>query len=305
MSISIHSLLLISRPWIELARLNKPAGALLIIWPYVWGLSMAAAAAKLPVLSFLKYLIVGSIWFLFVRSTGCIWNDIIDRNIDRLVERTKHRPLATGRTSVVGALIFLCLHLMVLSSLLALGNRQIRVIGLVTLYPLAGGYPFIKRVSYWPQAWLGVAFNTGTFMSWACVAGSITQSSIHLIVATWFWTMWYDTIYGSQDKKDDINIGVKSTALLFKSTKNTKQFLAFHAFMFIGFLTTAGLLNQQSAPYFIGVCILGVHLAFQFWHLDLDSPKSCLAVFSNSGYIIGPIIAIGSTTDYFYRQLYL
>ncbi|KAF8870305.1 UbiA prenyltransferase family, partial [Gymnopilus junonius] len=299
---------------VELARLNRPGGALLILWPYsdfptVWGLTMAAYHVKLPLSSFFSNLVAGGLWFflfegksLIWASAGCIWNDIIDRDFDRRVERTKKRPVATGKITVYGALLFLSLHLVALSIVLTLGNNQIRSIGFMTLYPLAGVYPFIKRISYWPQAWLGIAFNTGTLMAWSVTSGSIPYSSISLGAATWFWTMWYDTIYGSQDKKDDLKIGIKSTALLFKSSSQTRLFLAFHATMFIVCMTLSGILNHQTVLYYcVTIPITAINLFKQYKDLDLNSPVSCWKTFCNSSYVLGPIVFLGLMTDYLYR----
>ncbi|KAJ6594760.1 UbiA prenyltransferase family, partial [Mycena capillaripes] len=230
--------------FIELARVNKPAGALLILWPFIWGLIMAARTTRTPLLILLQHLCLGCVWFFVLRGAGCIWNDIVDRDIDKQVERTKNRPIANGTISVPEALCFLSVHLIFLSfSIVLWGNKQLSVLGFATIFPLAGGYPFMKRLSRWPQAWLGVAFNTGATMSWSWTTGHIPPSSLALALAGWFWTMWYDTIYGSQDKKDDIKIGLGSTALLFKSSQITKLFLIFHGSMFVMWLTISGILN--------------------------------------------------------------
>ncbi|KAJ7127863.1 UbiA prenyltransferase family, partial [Mycena epipterygia] len=290
----------------ELVRLHKPAGALLIVWPFMWGLAMAARSMRTPPLIFSRDLVVGCTWFFFLRRrvcAGCIWNDIVDRDMDKHVERTKHRPLADGRISVASALCFLALHVILLSfSIMLCGNRQVLFLGLVTIFPLAGGYPFIKRISHWPQAWLAVAFNTSTLISWAWATGSISPSSISLACTAWFWTMWYDTIYGNQDKKDDIKIGIGSTALLFKSTTISRLFLAFHGSMFAICLTFSGILNGVHAPYspyyLIGVAGSVFHLARQFWYLDLDSPASCWSTFCNNAFVVGPTVAIGLIADY-------
>ncbi|KAJ7707876.1 UbiA prenyltransferase, partial [Mycena olivaceomarginata] len=232
---------------VQLARWDKPSGALLILWPF---------------------------------GAGCIWNDIIDRNLDKHVERTKHRPMADGRISVPRALVFLFFHLLFLVvGLTKCGNPELTGLGLMTIFPLAGGYPFIKRISDCPQAWLGVAFNTGTLISWAWLTGTISSSAKALAVAAWFWTMWYDTIYAHQDKRDDVKIGIGSTAVLFKSTTKSKLLLLFHAVMFTLFLALSGSLNgvqPASSPYYlISVAGSGIFLATQLWYLDLDSPASC------------------------------
>ncbi|KAJ7513133.1 4-hydroxybenzoate polyprenyl transferase [Mycena galericulata] len=295
-------------PWLELARFNKPAGALLILWPYIWGLAMSARSDHTPLPIFSQNLVGGSIWFFLLRSAGCIWNDIVDRDLDKQVERTRNRPLANGRILVPGALGFLLLHLVpLLFSVAKYGNKQLLSLALITMFPLAGGYPFMKRITYWPQAWLGIAFNMGPVMASSWVTGNISRSSISLALAGWFWTMWYDTIYGAQDKKDDIKIGIGSTALLFRSTSVSLMFLVFHGLMFTLFLTVSGLLNGvdiPSSPYFLfGVCGAFLHLVKQFRSLDLTSPASCWSTFCSNGFVLGPIVAAGMVADYFLMAL--
>ncbi|KAF7367115.1 4-hydroxybenzoate polyprenyl transferase [Mycena sanguinolenta] len=309
-----------SRPWIELARIHKPAGALLIVWPFVWGLVMASRIKGSSLLLFARYLIAGCIWFFVLRSTGlnicaksslgagCIWNDIVDRDLDKQVERTRHRPLADGRISVLGALIFLATHLILLCvSWLPTRNRQLLFLVFATIFPLAGGYPFIKRISYWPQAWLGIAFNSGTLISWSWVTGNVSYSSVALACAGWFWTMWYDTIYSNQDKKDDIRIGIGSTALLFSTTTASKLFLAWNGAMFLVCLTVAGSLDEVYVPYgpyyLISVGGCGICLGKQLWYVDLESPDSCSAAFNDNAFVVGPIVALGMTSEYLLRDL--
>ncbi|KAJ7159788.1 UbiA prenyltransferase family, partial [Mycena filopes] len=238
------------------------------------------------------------------QGAGCIWNDIVDRDIDKRVARTKNRPLADGRLSVRSALYFLAVHLVLLSlCLLACGNRKLLALGLVTIFPLAGGYPFMKRISHWPQAWLALALNIGVLDSWAWATDNIPPSGIALACAGWFWTMWYDTIYGHQDKKDDLKLGLGSTALLFKSTTIlSRVFLSFHAVMFVISLTLSGILNGVHTPYspyyVIGVAGAVLQLGHQFWYLDLDSPRSCWFTFCNNAFVVGPTVTIGLVADY-------
>ncbi|KAF8198355.1 UbiA prenyltransferase family [Mycena galopus ATCC 62051] len=264
---------------------------------------MASRSIHLPLLDFCQNLVVGCIWFFFLRSAGCIWNDIVDRDLDKQVERTKHRPLADGRLSVEGASIFLALHVFVLLfSLRQCRNKQLWSLGLVTIFPLAGGYPFIKRISYWPQAWLGLAFNTSAMMAWSLVTGKVPQASITLACAGWFWTIWYDTIYGHQDKKDDAKVGIRSTALLFDSATISKLFLASHAALFEVCLAVSGILNGVQAPcspYFvISVIGSGFLLGKQLLHLDMESPEACWAAFCDNGFLVGPTVALGIILDY-------
>ncbi|KAJ6460559.1 4-hydroxybenzoate polyprenyl transferase, partial [Mycena sanguinolenta] len=296
---------------IELARIHKPAGALLIVWPFVWGLVMASRDNGSSLMSFARYLIAGSIWHTkcdkSALGAGCIWNDIVDRELDKKVKCTRHRPLADGRISVSGALIFLAMHLVLLClSFLPTRNRQLLFLAFTTIFPLAGGYPFIKRISYWPQAWLGMTglHRTGVcrmVVSYFCFIGYISSD-----VLEFSWTMWYDTIYGNQDKKDDIKIGIGSTALLFTTTRGSKLFLAFHGTMFLVSLTVSGILNQVHAPYspyyLISVGGCGLCLGKQLWYLDLESPDSCSAAFNNNTFVVGPIVALGMTSEYLLQR---
>ncbi|KAJ7656764.1 UbiA prenyltransferase [Mycena polygramma] len=289
-------------PLIELARLHKPAGALLILWPFIWGLTMVARSNGTPFRIFFRDLVGGCLWFFFLRGAGCIWNDIVDSDLDKQVERTKHRPLPSGRASISEALWFLLVHLVGLSvSIVLTGNMQLSYLAFITVVPLAGGYPFIKRYSYWPQAWLGMAFNTGTLMSWSWMSGDLSHSSIALASAGWFWTLWYDTIYGHQDKKDDMRVGIRSTALLFNSRAISKLFLAVNGVMFVVCLTIAGVSNgvEPFSPYYsIGVGGAILHLSAQLWYLKLDSPSSCWYTFCSNGFVLGPTVALGLFLDY-------
>ncbi|KAI9445930.1 4-hydroxybenzoate polyprenyl transferase [Lactarius indigo] len=309
--------------WIELSRVHKFAGSMLIFWPCgallpailpdnlvnlgkpAWGMTMAARPLSLPLNTYAMNLTYG-LYVSVISSrgyshvylgAGCVWNDILDREFDRQVERTKHRPVADGRVSVPGALLFLAIHLVLLLALLWHVNTLAWKLGLVTVFPLAGIYPLMKRVTYWPQAWLGVAMNMISLVAWSALHARLHVASGALIFGLWCWTLYYDTIYACQDKRDDVQAGVKSTALLFGA--HVKKILAVFAGLLVTCLAAAGALNNQGIPYFIlTVGGASAHLTMQLRKLDVDDPKSCLDIFESNGFTLGEIVWGGLFVDY-------
>ncbi|KAJ7846060.1 4-hydroxybenzoate polyprenyl transferase [Mycena olivaceomarginata] len=265
-------------PWINLTRVSRFAGTMLVFWPL---------RANVPIPQF----------FYLLLCAGCVWNDILDRNFDRQVERTKGRPIAAGKISVAGAVAFLWAHLGIMIWMVRDVNALAWKIALVTMFPLAGLYPLMKRITYWPQAWLGISMNAGVVMAWAFITGSIPTSAFALLGGTWAWTIWYDTIYACQDKKDDVKAGVKSTALLFGNS--IKLVLAFFASIMMGGLILAGILNGHELPYFLlSVGGGSLYLAVQLYAVDTNSPKSCWAAFHRNGFNLGALIWSGFLADY-------
>ncbi|KAJ7057192.1 4-hydroxybenzoate polyprenyl transferase [Mycena amicta] len=285
-------------PWISLTRVKYFAGTMLVFWPYAWGLTMTARTAEVPVARFFYLLICGFIGAsLSHRCAGCVWNDILDREFDRQVERTKARPIAAGKISVRGAVMFLWAHLAIMLWMVRDVNELAWKIALTTMFPLAGFYPLMKRITYWPQAWLGISMNAGVLMAWAFITGSIPSSAFVLMGGTWAWTIWYDTIYACQDKKDDVKAGVKSTALLFGNS--IKVVLAFFASLMLGALAVAGILNGHQLPYFtLSVGGGAVYLGVQLYTFNPNSPKSCWAAFHRNGFNLGGLIWAGFLADY-------
>ncbi|KAI0267872.1 4-hydroxybenzoate polyprenyl transferase [Gloeopeniophorella convolvens] len=283
--------------WVELSRVNKFAGSMLIFWPFAWGMTMASCTLSMPVGTYAFNLVYGLIGAALLHSAGCIWNDILDREIDRQVERTKHRPIADRRISVPGALIFLAMHLASLMALLWPVNPLSWKLGIITALPLPGIYPLMKRITYWPQAWLGVAMNMISLVAWSAVYPKLPLAAGVLFAGCWCWTLYYDTIYACQDKRDDARAGVKSTALLFG--QYTKSVLALFAGLLVTFLVTAGMLNGQQAPYFL-VTVGGAaaHLTWQLRCLDVDNAKSCHLAFESNGFTLGGIVWAGLFADY-------
>ncbi|KAI0294250.1 4-hydroxybenzoate polyprenyl transferase [Multifurca ochricompacta] len=285
--------------WVELSRVHKFAGSMLIFWPFAWGLTMAARSLSLPLQVYIFNLTYGLIGAALLHSAGCVWNDILDREFDRQVERTKHRPVADGRVSVPGALAFLAAHLVLLVAMLWPVKPLAWKLGLVTVFPLAGIYPLMKRVTYWPQAWLGVAMNMISLVAWSALHGRLASASGALIIGCWCWTLYYDTIYACQDKRDDVQAGVKSTALLFGV--HVKKVLAVFAALLVACLATAGTLNKQGVPYFVlTVGGTAAHLILQLRNLDVDDTKSCLTAFESNGFTLGEIVWGGLFVDYIF-----
>ncbi|KAH8998234.1 4-hydroxybenzoate polyprenyl transferase [Lactarius hatsudake] len=287
--------------WIELSRVHKFAGSMLIFWPCAWGMTMAARSLSLPLNTYAMDLAYGLMLTTSCRysydSAGCVWNDILDREFDRQVERTKHRPVADGRVSVPGALVFLMIHLVLLLAMLWHVNSLAWKLGLITVFPLAGIYPLMKRVTYWPQAWLGVAMNMISLVAWSALHARLPVASGALIFGLWCWTLYYDTIYACQDKRDDVQAGVKSTALLFGA--HVKKILAVFAGLLVTCLAAAGALNNQGIPYFIlTVGGASAHLTIQLRNLDVNDPKSCLDIFESNGFTLGEIVWGGLFVDY-------
>ncbi|KAF7366389.1 Para-hydroxybenzoate--polyprenyltransferase, mitochondrial [Mycena sanguinolenta] len=214
----------------------------------------------------------------------------------------KNRPIASAKISVRGAVIFLWAHLGIMIWMVRDVNELAWRIALSAIFPLAGMYPVMKRITYWPQAWLGISINVGVVMAWAFITGTIPTSALALFGGTWAWTIWYDTIYACQDKKDDIKAGVKSTALLFG--KSIKVVLALFAFMMMSGLILAGILNGHELPYFLlSVGGGSVYLAVQLYAVDTDSPKSCWAAFHRNGFHLGALIWSGFLADYIWTAI--
>jgi len=258
---------------------------------------MAARPLSLSLHTYATNLTYGLVGAALLHSAGCVWNDILDREFDRQVERTKHRPIADGRVSVQGAFVFLAMHLVLLFALLWPLNTLAWKIGLITIFPLTGIYPLMKRVTYWPQAWLGVAINMISLVAWSALRARLHLASGALIIGLWCWTLYYDTIYACQDKRDDVQAGVKSTALLFGA--HVKRVLAVFAGLLVTCLAVAGALNNQGIPYFIlTVGGAAAHLTMQIRNLDVDDTKSCFEAFESNGFTLGEIVWSGLFVDY-------
>ncbi len=209
------------RIFIELTRLNKPTGFMLLFWPCSWGLAYSYVFEK-DLNLFLYYLLLFFLGSVLMRSAGCIFNDVVDKDFDKKVQRTKERPIASGKISIIRSFLYIAGLCLLAFLILIQFNFFTIMLGLGSML-LAFSYPFMKRITYWPQLFLGLTFNWGVVMAWAALNNSISYEIIILYVSAIFWTLGYDTIYGVQDIADDEIIGVKSTAIKFR--KNIKLFV--------------------------------------------------------------------------------
>jgi 4-hydroxybenzoate polyprenyl transferase len=207
--------------FIQLTRLNKPIGFLLLFWPCIWGLTLGYYFNTNTTL-YIKYIILFFLGSVLMRSAGCIFNDIVDKDLDKKVERTKKRPIASGKISVSEAFIYIFFLSLVALLVLLQFNRLTIVLGMCSMI-LAFAYPFMKRITYWPQLFLGLTFNWGIIMGWTSITNSMSIEPFILYISAIFWTLGYDTVYGLQDIRDDEIIGVKSTSIKFKN--NVKIFV--------------------------------------------------------------------------------
>jgi len=274
------------RPYLRLARADRPIGAWLLLIPCWWGLALASNGW--PDWSFVALFFVGA---FVMRAAGCTVNDLADRNFDRVVARTANRPIASGELTVVHAAIFLVTLLIIGLAILLQFNTITIFLGLASLLLIAI-YPFMKRFTYWPQAFLGLTFNWGSLMGWTAILGELNAPALWLYAAGVCWTLGYDTIYAHQDKADDLLVGVKSTALKF-GEHTIIWLIGFYCATII-FLGTMGAWMDLAWPYFAGLLIGLGHFLWQLRAVNLDIPISCLKVFkSNRDFgliILGSII---------------
>jgi 4-hydroxybenzoate polyprenyltransferase len=261
-----------SWPYASLARLDRPFGTWLLLLPCWWALALAPApAGAWPDWRLVLLFALGA---LVMRSAGCTINDIVDREIDGRVARTATRPLPSGAVTLRQALVFLALQLALGLAILLCLNTTAVWVGAASL-ALVVTYPFMKRVTYWPQAVLGLTFNWGALLGWAAATGGLDWPALALYVAGVNWTLVYDTIYAHSDREDDALIGVKSTALKFG--RDTKTWLTGFAVLALAFWCLAGRLHGVAWPWYAGVALAGLHLAWQIRTLDIDDPRGCLA----------------------------
>ena len=265
-----------ARPYLRLARMDRPVGTWLLLWPCWWSTALAAGGAGWPDPVLLALFAVGA---LAMRGAGCTYNDIVDRDIDARVERTRSRPLPSGQVGVGRAWAFLAAQCLIGLAVLATFNPFAIALGIAALVPVAV-YPFMKRITYWPQAVLGLTFNWGALMGWAAVHGYLGWPAVVLYAGCVFWTLGYDTVYAHQDKTDDAIVGVKSAAL--KLGRATRAWLAIFYGLFVAALAAAGALAGLGAAFHVAVAGTGVHLAWQVARVDIDDPANCLAVFKSN-----------------------
>ncbi|KAF9559710.1 4-hydroxybenzoate polyprenyl transferase [Agrocybe pediades] len=297
MGYRINQLVTRIEPWIELTRVKTFAGSMLMFWPYAWALTMAAKNTTMPLHTYAKYMLLGFIGASVHHSGGCVWNDIIDKDLDKKVARTKHRPIADGRISVRGALLFTAVHIAFLLRLIWNLDLLAWYLGLAAIFPTGLTYPFMKRFTFWPQAFLGIAVNFGSIIAWPVARGDIPPQGVVLALGCWSWTVFYDTIYGCQDKKDDVSAGVKSTALLFGA--DIKPILSLFGGAVICSLLVSGVMNNQSWVFFlVSAAMGGSYLASLLWEVNPDIPEQCLATFNKNAFTFGFIVWSGILADY-------
>ncbi len=262
------------RPYVRLARLDRPIGTWLLLLPCWWSVALASPAWPDPWL--LALFAVGAV---VMRGAGCILNDIADRDFDARVARTASRPIPAGEVTVRQAFGFLALLCLVGLAVLLRFNAFAVAVGAASLV-LVAAYPFMKRVTDWPQAWLGLTFNWGALLGWAAVRGELDWPAFLLYAAGLFWTLGYDTIYAHQDKEDDALIGVRSTAL--RLGADTKPWLAGFYAVAAALIVVAGHAAGLSAWFLVAIVAVAAHFAWQVWTVDLDDPRSCLARFRSN-----------------------
>ena len=262
----------------ELTRLNRPIGFMLLFWPCIWGLTLATNKTGEFGL-FAKYTILFFFGSVLMRSAGCICNDIVDKDFDKKVKRTKDRPIPSGRISTGEAFLYLVLLCLIALIILIQFNFLTIILGLLSM-PFAFAYPFMKRLTYWPQLFLGFTFNWGILMAWSAIIGEISLEPILLYISAIFWTLGYDTIYGFQDINDDEIIGVKSTSIKFKD--NYKLFIGLCYFICVLFLIILGFQVENKIYYFTLLVFPAMHLFYQMIHLDRKDPLSCLILFKSN-----------------------
>lgn len=287
-----------ARPYARLARWERPIGWWLLLWPCLWSAALAAIASGAPWPN-PWHLLLFFIGAVAMRGAGCTYNDIVDEDIDGKVERTRSRPIPAGQVSRSQAKIFLILQALIGLVVLLQFNMFTIGLGVLSLLPVAI-YPFMKRVTNWPQLFLGLAFSWGALMGWAAVFGSLSWAPVLLYIGGICWTIGYDTIYAHQDKEDDALVGVKSTALLFGGhTKIALVLLYLAATLLFGL---AAVLADAGPFAFAGIALGAAHLYWQIAVLDIDQPDECLKLFRSNGKY-GWILFIGFVLDAFVQGL--
>ncbi|WP_339108327.1 4-hydroxybenzoate octaprenyltransferase [Thioclava sp. GXIMD4216] len=290
------------RPLLRLSRADRPIGTWLLLMPCFWGIALAANATG-GFGWWDLWLVIGcTIGSFLMRGAGCTWNDITDRKFDAAVARTRSRPIPSGQISAKGALVWAVVQCLISLLILLTFNAAAIWLGVLSLVPVAV-YPFAKRFTWWPQVFLGLAFNWGALLAWTAHTGSLGLPAVLLYVGGISWTLFYDTIYAHQDKEDDVLIGVKSTARLF--AEKTPQYL-------LGFLVIAttlmvlavlaallpnGASGRQLLLCLCGPLVFAAHMGWQLWQLDIDNPDLCLKLFrraQKAGLFAALFFAVGA-----------
>jgi 4-hydroxybenzoate polyprenyltransferase len=281
-----------TRPWLRLSRADRPIGTWLLLIPCWWGIALAALNTGWALGDL--WLIIGcTLGAFLMRGAGCTWNDYTDRHIDGQVERTRSRPLPSGQVTPNGALVWMVAQALLAFLILLTFNPTAILLGIASLV-LVAVYPFAKRFTWWPQLFLGLAFNYGVLLMWAAKTGGLSLPPIYLYFAGVVWTLHYDTIYAHQDREDDALIGVRSTALLFG--EGTHQMLWLFSGGVLIFAALAVLIAGGGLIALIGAVGFAVHMAWQIRSLDIDDPTQCLALF-RANRAAGLVLLAGMVID--------
>jgi len=267
--------------FIELARLKKPIGYMLLFWPCAWGLTLAYNFNGEKI-TYIFYIILFLLGAILMRSAGCIINDIVDSDFDKKVERTKNRPIASGKISKIKAFTYAMVLCGIAFLVLIQFNKFTILMALLSM-PLAFTYPLMKRFTYWPQLFLGITFNYGLVLAWISITNEISIIPVIFYLGAIFWTLGYDTIYGFQDIKDDEIIGVKSASIKFKN--EPKKILFFSYFFFVTSLLFMGILMDFKIQYFLFLSIPMTHLILQVKKLNISLPDVCLKIFKSNNFL--------------------
>ncbi|RIA47391.1 4-hydroxybenzoate octaprenyltransferase [Dichotomicrobium thermohalophilum] len=281
-----------TRPYLRMIRADRPIGTWLLLWPCWWSTALAAVAAgdRLPNLWYLALFAIGA---FVMRGAGCVYNDIVDQDVDAAVARTRSRPLPSGQVSETAAKIFMLALAFTGFLVLIQFNPFTIVLGIASL-GIVAVYPFMKRITHWPQAVLGLAFSWGALMGWAAVFGRLDLAPVLLYAACMAWTIGYDTIYAHQDKEDDALIGLKSTALKFG--ERTKPWMVLFYGLAIAGIAAAGLLAGSGPVFLVGLALGAAHLGWQIMTLDVNDGDNCLKRF-RSNRDFGAIIFIALVAE--------
>ena len=266
-----------TRPYLRLARLDRPIGSWLLLMPCWWSVGLAGMHNdRFPSLWHIVLFFIGA---FAIRGAGCTWNDLVDRDLDGRVERTRSRPIPSGQVTVAQATMFMVAQALVGFLVLIQFNHFTVATGIASLLVVVI-YPFMKRITYWPQIFLGLAFSWGALMGWPAAFGRLDWPAIVLYAGSILWVIGYDTIYAHQDRDDDLLIGIKSTALLFG--ERTPTMLATFYAGAIVLIAAAGFMAGGGIIFTIGIVGFAAHLAWQVSRLDIDDPVHCLMLFKSN-----------------------
>lgn len=274
-----------TRPYLRLSRADRPIGTWLLLLPCWWGALLAASLAGELTLRTIWILIGCALGAWLMRGAGCTWNDITDRDFDAAVARTKSRPIPSGQVTTKQAAIWMALQCLISFAILISFGKLAIILGIASLIPVAI-YPFAKRFTWWPQVFLGIAFNWGALLAYAAVAGELSAAPVFLYLAGIAWTLFYDTIYAHQDKEDDAMIGIKSTARLFGTNTATwlRRFIIISVVLFAGAVIEALIDGSVLSMLFAigGAWAMGWHMTLQLKKLDIDDPQNCMMLFRSN-----------------------